>query len=207
MRNLFSLDNPVMIFLSKIADLMILNIMVLICSIPVVTLGASFTAMYYVLLRIKRDETTYIVKDFFCAFKKNFKQATILWLIYLIVGAFIALDFYLMYHSGTTFSDYYKIMVFAIAIFVYFSMIWGFVLLSRYENTIRQTLINTFCVGFLNFFKTFVMGALPIIPIVLLIVYPVSTPVIILLGITLIGYMQATIFNKVFMKIENDIKD
>lgn len=96
MGNLFHIDNPVMAFLSKAADLMILNLLTLVCSIPIFTIGASFSAMHYALLRLRREESTYVTKDFFQAFKKNFKDATALWGCYFLVGAFLALDGYLV---------------------------------------------------------------------------------------------------------------
>ena len=78
---LFNLENPVWNFMGKVADLVILNLLALICSIPIVTIGASWTAMYYVTIKIVRKEEGYIIRDFFRSFKENFKQATIIWLL------------------------------------------------------------------------------------------------------------------------------
>ncbi len=79
--------------LSRLADMMILNILTLLLCIPVVTAGASLTAMYYVELKWARKEEGYVVKPFFREFKANFKQATGEWLIMLAVIAVLALDF------------------------------------------------------------------------------------------------------------------
>ena len=81
MGKIFDMDSPVMRFLSRMADLMIMNLVVTICCIPIVTIGASITAMHYVMLKLVRGEDGYIVKDFFKSFKQNFKQSTIIWLI------------------------------------------------------------------------------------------------------------------------------
>ena len=78
----FNLDSPVMQALGKMADLMWLNILTLICCIPVVTAGASLTAMHYMALKIVRNEECYITKGFFKSFKENFKQATLIWLLW-----------------------------------------------------------------------------------------------------------------------------
>ena len=69
-----SIDGPVMRFLGKVADMMILNLLVLFCSIPIITMGAALTAMHYVALKVVRNEESYITKDFFKSFKMNFKQ-------------------------------------------------------------------------------------------------------------------------------------
>ena len=69
MGKLFNIDSPVMRFLGKVADLMILNLVTLLCCIPVVTIGASLTAMHYVLLKMVRNEESYIVRSIFKSFK------------------------------------------------------------------------------------------------------------------------------------------
>ena len=78
--------------MNKVADLCILNIICLVCCIPIVTAGASITAMYYVTLKMVRNEEAYIVRSFFKSFKDNFKQATIINLIMIAVGAVLYLD-------------------------------------------------------------------------------------------------------------------
>ena len=81
MGQIFNLDNPVWNFMSKVADLVILNILVMLCSLPVVTAGAAWTAMHFVTIRMARKEERYVVKDFFRSFKENFRQATVIWIL------------------------------------------------------------------------------------------------------------------------------
>ena len=92
MGRFFSMDNKFFTFMNKVADLCILNIICLVCCIPIVTAGASITAMYYVTLKMVRNEEAYIVWSFFKSFKDNFKQATIINLIMIAVGAVLYLD-------------------------------------------------------------------------------------------------------------------
>ena len=82
---LFNYDNPVWRFIGKFWDVLILNVLWLVCSIPIVTIGASTTAMYYVTLKLARDEDGYTIRSFFKSFKENFRQATVIWLIFLAV--------------------------------------------------------------------------------------------------------------------------
>ena len=72
MGSFFSLDSPLMRFLSRLSDIFILNVLFLLCCIPVVTIGASATALYTVTLKMARNEESYITKGFFKAFKSNF---------------------------------------------------------------------------------------------------------------------------------------
>ena len=78
----FNYDNPVWRFIGKFWDVLVINFLWIICSIPIVTIGSSTTAMYYVTLKLARDEDGYTIQSFFKSFKENFKQATAIWLIF-----------------------------------------------------------------------------------------------------------------------------
>ena len=82
--NILKPDSPVMDFISTVADLIILNLLFVICSIPIVTFGAAYSAKYYVAMKKIRGEETGTVVPFFKAFKRNFKQSTIVWIIMLV---------------------------------------------------------------------------------------------------------------------------
>ena len=86
---IFDLDSPLMNVLNKMADLMWLNILTLICCIPVITAGAALTSMHYVALKIVRNEESYITRSFFKSFKTNFRQATLIWLLLMLVAAIL----------------------------------------------------------------------------------------------------------------------
>ena len=74
--NFLKPDSPVMNFISTIVDIIILNLLFVICSIPIVTFGAAYSAKYYVAMKIMRGEDTGTIIPFFKAFARNFKQAT-----------------------------------------------------------------------------------------------------------------------------------
>ena len=71
---------------------MLLNILMLICCIPIFTIGASVTAMYYVAFKMVKNEEGYITKSFFKAFRENFRQATPVWLVMLALLVFFWVD-------------------------------------------------------------------------------------------------------------------
>ena len=83
------MDNVITRALSKICDMICLNVLWVICSIPIVTIGASTTALYTVMLKMVRNEEGYIFRGFFKAFKENFKQSTIIWLIVAALGGLV----------------------------------------------------------------------------------------------------------------------
>ena len=72
----FSLDSKFSQIMGRVFDLMMLNIIFLIMCIPIVTIGANFTAMYYVTLKMIKNEETYIFRTYWKSFRENFKQAT-----------------------------------------------------------------------------------------------------------------------------------
>ena len=83
MGRFFNMDNKFFVFMGRIADLCMLNILCIVCCIPVITAGASLTALYYVTMKMVRNEESYIFRSFFKSFKQNFKQATVINLIML----------------------------------------------------------------------------------------------------------------------------
>ena len=69
MNRFFNMDNKFFVFMGRVADLLLLNFLCILCCIPVVTAGASITALYYVTLKMARDEESYIARSFFRSFK------------------------------------------------------------------------------------------------------------------------------------------
>ena len=99
---LFNPESRFMEALSTISDLMILNLVTLVCCLPVITIGAALTGMHYVLLKMVRREEGYIVRSYFKSFKENFLQATIIWILFLLFLGIFFLDIYLTGGGGSS---------------------------------------------------------------------------------------------------------
>lgn len=205
MKKFFSKENKFTSFFRNVADLMILNVLTLICSLPIITIGASFTAMHYVLT--KWDDDKSIARDYFSAWKNNFRQATIMWVIYLIAFGIILFDFYLMKEFLLGTNAVYTYVMIAIAIILAFALTWTFILQSRYENTILQTIRNSIILGVTQLKYTVGIVALYILPFVIVYFIPHAIPVFFLLGIATAGFFQRKLYRKVFDKIENQNED
>ena len=89
---IFNYDNGFWRFMGKLWDALVLNILWVVCCIPLVTVGAATTAVYYVALKLARDEEGYVISSFFKSFKENFRQATALWLVLAADGLRHAVD-------------------------------------------------------------------------------------------------------------------
>ena len=83
------MDNMIIRVLTRIFDFILLNILWVVCSIPIVTMGASTAALYSVMLKITKNQEGYIIKDYFKAFRENFRQGTIVWMILALLGFLI----------------------------------------------------------------------------------------------------------------------
>ena len=98
---LFSMDGKFLETFNKITDLVTLNILWLLCCIPIITIGASTSALYQVTLQIAENRDSYITKEFFKAFRENFRQATIVWLAVIVTGFVLLSDMFIISHFFT----------------------------------------------------------------------------------------------------------
>ncbi len=94
MGQIFNMENPVWKFMGKVTDMFLLTCLWLLFSLPVVTVGASTTALFYCAMRLASDREGYLREDFVRTFRENFKSATILWLMVSALGIFFAVDLY-----------------------------------------------------------------------------------------------------------------
>lgn len=205
MKNFFNLDSPFMVFLSNLTDVVILNVLCLICCIPIVTIGSSITAMHYVTLKMVREEEGYVVKSFFKAFKENFKQATIAWLAFLAITVVFLLDYRILKASSMGNNGIFLIVIGAIYLFVCLTTMYIFPLLSRFENTLMQTVKNALFMSILHIFKTIVMAVIYIIPFVLLPLHFNLILVFLIIGVSGPAYINSYIWKSIFKKYEPEV--
>lgn len=202
MGKLFDLDSPVMTFLSKMADLIILNFVTIICCMPVITIGASVTAMHYVALKIVRNEECYIIRAFFKSFKQNFKQATIMWLIMLAFIVIYILDFCVLRFSTVVLPDWVRVLLLAIGVIAVFATKHAFPLLAKFENSIGRTFKNSLLVGVMILPKTVLMMVMSIVPLAIAIYFPAAMPIVIMFGVSGPALFNAWLYNKTFKRFE-----
>ncbi len=188
--------------LTKLADLILLNFITAICCLPVITIGASLTAMHYVALKIVRDEESYIIKTFFRSFKENFKQATLLWLIHLLLIALLVYDFIVVYYSVNSLPFWAGPALLSVTGVLYLLSLHIFPLQAKFVNTIGKTIRNSVMIGIMTFPKTILMGIIWVIPAAIVVFFPQATPVVILLGFSGPAWLCALLYNKTFKRFE-----
>lgn len=207
MGKFLDMDSPVMRFLNRVADLMIMNFLMMLCCIPVITAGAAFTAMHYVFLKVVRGEEGYLIKGFFKSFKENFKQATIIWLLMLLVIAVYVGDSFIFNYSGLTFPKALVIAVVAVAVLLVLIAVYVFPLQARFENSVKNTLKNAMILAFANLPKTLLMVACYALPIVIVYFSSYAILFVFLFGISAPAYGAAWIYSGIFKKLEPETEE
>ncbi len=202
MGGIFSLDSKLMQAGNKFADLMWLNILTLVCCLPIITIGASFTAMHNVLLKIHRGDESYITRQFFKSFKENFKQSTIIFLIYVLFLIFLIADFSLINDGILQMPKFIKYILYIVSVLGAFSFTWVFVLQSRYENRIWITIRNSLVIGISKLWYSVMMILFTLIPLLAVYYFDIMIPVVFLLGFTVPGILQTMLYSKVFDQLE-----
>lgn len=179
MTDLFNLDGPVLQFINKIVYSVYLNILWFICSIPIITIGASTTALFYVTLKMSKNEEGNITKAFFRSFRENFRQGTLIWLILLALGIVLGVDGYVLYHMR--FENLFWTLctaVFCVAAAAYaVILMYIFPLLARFDNTTGAMFKNALFIGIRFLFCTILMAAVYFV--MLLVVIRIFTPAVI----------------------------
>ena len=200
MKWFFHMENPVMSALSVVADLIILNLLTVLFSLPVVTAGAAITAMNTVSLRIIRNEDGSIVKDFFRAFTANLKKGILLWLLVLFCAVLLAAD----YFAAKAYIPVLCPVIFAMGLLVLTLAIYAFALIARYDNTLPGTLKNAVSLAIGFFPKTLAMIVFTLAFWLLSIQFiRYGAPVLLMFGLSLPGYVCMLLINPIFIKLEN----
>jgi len=140
----FSIDSPLMQGLNKIINCAYLSLLWLIFSIPLVTIGASTTALYYTTNKVIRNNRGYVFQQFWHSFKTSFKQSTIIWLIYVVIALVLYYDGEIMLvltensGFGTTANLFFKAMLILISTWLVYVLAY----IARFEAPLKTIAKN-----------------------------------------------------------------
>lgn len=208
MDNLFRYDNKFFEALGKISNTVILNLLCIVSCIPIITIGASVTATYFVAMQIVKDEESYIIKEFIKRFKENFIISTKIWIIMMIIGGVLCFDFYI---SKLIINEYMRIILqfilLMISIIFVFSITYVFPIASKFENTVKNTMINSILISIQHLPHTIVMTLVNLSPIILIFMLSDYWGQILffytVIGFAIIAYINSIFFNKIFKQYIN----
>lgn len=181
MSNFFSVESPLYKFMSRLMDMFKLNCMWLLCSIPIVTIGAATTAAYTITLKMVNEEEGYIAAPFWKEFKANLKKGSILGIIFIVALYAIYLDFQL-FHAATEHNTIFLVVGVVASFLLFMHMIYAFPLLARYENSIIQTMKNSYSIAAKFLGKTAFLAVLLLVEGCIIMWNPTTVFVGIILG-------------------------
>lgn len=172
MKEMFQQDNMFNAVMAKIFDLILLNILWLVCCIPIITIGASTTALYYMTMKMVRNQESGVVKGFFKSFRQNFRQSVPMTMLLLVFAGVLIADFHILSGSKSQgASIFYGVCVTLLliggAIFSY-----AFPLLAKFENTVGKMMTNAAKIAVTHLPQTAVLVAINFAPFLWFLISP-----------------------------------
>ena len=196
----FGIDNPFFAFMGRVGDILILNILFVITSIPIVTTGMSLSAMYRVTLRMARKESNYVAKEYFRACREEWKKSTVIWLIMLVSGGVLVFDV-------TVGKDMWNALNAAVGALIF---IWGmlftyvFAVQARFENTVKNIFKNALYMAVRHFPFTVIMMVLNAIPALCILfgsmTMALATPIYVAAGFAVTARINSIFLSRIFRR-------
>lgn len=198
MGNLFNMDNGFFRFMGKVFDMILLNVITLVMCIPIVTIGPAVTGLYYVTMKLVRDEEGYIIKGFFKSFKQNFKQGFILELIVALAAVIVYVDLgvtnnWLAQEGGI----WLKLLFYALIGFTMVAVVtvvYVFPVLAKFENPVKRILTLSMMMAVRHLPQSILMVVITVAAGVAVYVYPIA----IFFVIGLAAFLNSIVLRKIF---------
>ncbi|MDO4260555.1 MAG: DUF624 domain-containing protein [Eubacteriales bacterium] len=202
----FKLDGTISRILGNIGLFITVNLLCILCCLPLVTAGASITALHYVMLQFIHGDAPNLLSDFWKSFRANLRQGIAIHLIAAGVGAL--LYFNLSFAAGNLHLGVpFQIMAFlsgALAFLYLLTVTVIYPLLARYENTVSRTFYLAFLLAVTSFPTALLLLAVNLIPAVLFVLWPnaflLLIPFYVFVGLSLVSYVDCLLLDRVFGK-------
>ena len=213
MKDLLNPEGVFFQFLSRVGDLIILNVLFLICCVPVVTIGAAYAALCKVCMDMVYEQEAGMVKGFFLAFRENFKQATIVWIVELIVLVSLVCDGMLILTFMPGSRGMY-ILLGVLAVLVLCVSTHMIPLLIRYRNGLRQHLSNAMVLAVIRLPRTVLMIVVSCAPLIVLALSVLQASTVffdtlvfwLAIGCAVLAYINMNLYKGVYTKLEESKK-
>ncbi len=209
MNNFFDVNSIFYRTLYKVYQIVVLNVLFILASIPLVTIGATTTALYVVSFKIHSGTLEGgLPRAFFRAFKANFRKATLIWAGVMTVLALILFAWPLLAAAIHAFAPLFYVFILIVTVLM-LSLTYIFPLLARFENSIKQTIKNAYIMSLANIAYSII--AL-VINFVVMVVVPIYLSQLLFLWIftafAFAAFANSFILNHVFQKyIEKEEKE
>lgn len=193
----FDIENPVWSTFSKILDVIILNVLFLLCCIPVITIGSSVTALYFTAMRLVSGNVTYVTRDFFRSFKQNFKQSLVTELIVFDAGVILAVFTYLC----VIVDSYMGKVVFIVGDILFAAVLtYVFPALAKFNVSTKKLFYNSAVMAVVHFPFTILNVGILFLAGVFAYYNFGARMILLVFGVAAIAVLQSLWFNYIFAK-------
>jgi len=208
MSRFFNPDNPVMEFIAKVFDLVILNLIFIFSCVPIITIGASTSALSYVTFKMVRGEDPYIWRNFWKSFRQNFKQGTLVWIFSILIFIFLGMDFYIINSQNTSLFAVVRILLWIVCAVALSVFLYVFPVISHFVCTTKQALKNALLMTFGHLPYTLMMLALAGLLLFLCSSSSKLFAMIVVLsgicGFSVVSFVYSIMFDRIFQKYESE---
>lgn len=202
MNKLFSNESIFGILFGHIGDIVIVNFLFVVTSIPIVTIGASLSGMNYAFLKRRRLSDEPISRLYIEGFKSNFRQATVAWLITLCVFLFLAVDIYAFSDKGPLTNPLFAIICTSIVLVCYFTALYLYAVIPSFHGELRALVLRSFSFAAANLALTIPMAFFPAALVGIMLTgvsaFAFVLSLLILFGCGLLGWLYSFIYIRIF---------
>ena len=204
MQDFFRVEGPFYRIMLKIWGLLVLNLLMLITSLPILTMGAAQTAGFTVTIRMISSDETRIVSTYFQSFKENLKQSTIILSGLLVLSGILSVNWlYLSMYNQLNSWVMIGVAIVTLLVAVFFQFVFFYI--SHFEDSTKQVVINTIKLPFHYPIRTLLLLLLSIVPIIITLLSPYLVVfglyISIFIGISFIHFLRTYLLLGLFRKI------
>lgn len=198
-----NLDSPVLDYVNTLLSYIVLNLLFILCCIPVITIGPALAALYAVMLREARKEYGYLYRGFLRAFREMFFQALGMSLFFVAFVLFISFSMVFWYSYGGALPMAASVLLAVLMLLTLGAGLYGFPLLARFQNTVRQTVRNAFGMTVAHAGYTVLLIGIEAAAAVLFYFFPLFRVFMLAVGFVFVALCKSLILSAVFAGYES----
>ena len=207
MASFFSQKHPATIFLTAVCNLIFVNFCFVITCIPIITIGASLTAMNRITIKILLGENPPVFSEYFRSFKNNFKQSTVIWLILAAITGFFVWEIYLINTALPPEYTWTQYPIYFLLLAVFSCMAYAFPIIAWFDENNKQVIKNSLLLSLANIPSTIFFAIITLALGLVTYVYPVLVlSLMCFLGFALVAFMESVFLKRIFEKAGAKLK-
>lgn len=198
----FDYNNRLFQAVTEICNFIALNLLFLITCFPIITIGPALSSLFYVTLRYADDKSGYLVKDYLIQLKSDLKNRFLISFIFLLAGALLSFLTLFWFSVQTTIGTIFAVICLALLLLLIVAFIICCALSGRYQNSLHQTLKNSFLLAIASPWHSIIILSIPVALLCLGVIMSSFKIFLVLFGASLSAYCSAFCLLSLFKKFE-----